>query len=63
MPERPFRYRNLRSFEDVSSSLLGDMIKRVFGGSREELLVRLVEQRKLTARERSLLKDILKETD
>lgn len=61
--ERPFRYRSLRSFDEVSSNLLGDMIKRVFGGSREQMLVRLVEQRKLTARERSLLEDILKETE
>lgn len=61
--ERPFRYRSLRSFEEVSGSLLGDMVKRVFGGSREQLLVRLVEQRKLSARERALLEGILKETD
>src|SRR6187401_3587989 len=36
--ERPFQYRPLRSFEEVSSSMLGDMVQRVFGGSREQLL-------------------------
>ncbi len=36
--ERPFRYRSVRSFEDVSSSLLSDLLDRVFGGSRELLL-------------------------
>ena len=31
---RPFRYRPVRSFEEVSRSLVGDMLDRVFGGSR-----------------------------
>jgi predicted transcriptional regulator len=59
--ERPFRYVPERSYEDVSRRLLGDLIQRVFHGSREQLLVRLVQQRKLTAKERSVLEDILKE--
>lgn len=61
--ERPFRYRPSRSYEDVSGRLLGDVVRRVFGGSREELLLRLVGQRKLTAQERSVLEAILKEQD
>lgn len=59
--ERPFRYRPVRSYEDVSASLLGDLIQRVFRGSREQLFVSLVKQRGLTERERALLEDILKE--
>ncbi len=59
--ERPFLFSPQRSFEDVSSSLLGDLMQRVFGGSREQLLTRLLEQRKLTKKERSLLEEILKE--
>jgi BlaI family transcriptional regulator, penicillinase repressor len=59
--ERPFRYRPASSYEDVSSRLLDDVLERVFRGSREQLLLRLVEQRKLTAKERTLLEDILKE--
>jgi predicted transcriptional regulator len=58
---RPFRYRPVRSYEDVSGHLLGDLVQRVFRGSREQLLVRLVGGRKLTARERSVLEAILKE--
>jgi predicted transcriptional regulator len=50
--ERPFRYR-----------LLGDLVHRVFGGSRAQLLKRLVEQRTLTAEERDLLERVLKEQD
>ena len=59
--ERPFRYRPARSYEDVSGRLLGDLVQRVFRGSREQLLVRLVGERKLTDQERSVLEAILKE--
>jgi predicted transcriptional regulator len=59
--ERPFRYRPIRSFEDVSGHLLSELLQRVFSGSREQLLLRMVEQRKLTTRERALLEAILKE--
>jgi predicted transcriptional regulator len=59
--ERPFRYRPVRSYEDVSGRLLGDLVQRVFRGSREQLLVRLVGERKLTDQERSVLEAILKE--
>lgn len=60
---RPYEFRPIRSFEDVSKNLLSDVIQRVFGGSREQLLVQLMDQKKLTKRERELLKDILKEQD
>jgi predicted transcriptional regulator len=59
--DRPFRYRPARSYEDVSRRLLGDLIDRVFDGSREQLLMRLLEQKKLTAKERAALGAILKE--
>lgn len=59
--ERPFRYRTARSFEDVSGRLLGDLVKKVFGGSREQLLIRLMDQKKLTAKERAVLEAIIGE--
>ncbi|MBI1904260.1 MAG: BlaI/MecI/CopY family transcriptional regulator [Planctomycetia bacterium] len=59
--ERPFRYRPRRTFEEVSRSLLSDVLDRVFRGSREELLLRLIEQKKLSARERAVLEQILRE--
>lgn len=59
--ERPFRFKPKRSYEEVSGRLLGDILRRVFKGSREQLLVRLVEQRKLSAKERALLETVLKE--
>lgn len=59
--ERPFQFKPIRSFEQVSGNLLTDLIQKVFGGSREELLLRLVDQRRLSAKERALLEQILKE--
>lgn len=61
--ERPFRYRPVRSYEEVSGRLLGDVVERVFLGSREQLLVRLVGQGKLTARERAVLAQVLEEAN
>lgn len=61
--ERPYRYRPARSFDDVSGNLLGDLVQRVFGGSREQLLHRLFDERTLSAKERSLLEDVLRETE
>lgn len=59
---RPFRYRSLRSFDEVSGRILGDIVHRVFQGSREQLLVRLLGQKKLSAKEREILHQILRET-
>ena len=59
--ERPFQFRSLRSFEEVSGNLLTELVRRVFGGSREQLLVRLMDQRALTAKERAALQNLLSE--
>jgi len=59
--ERPFVYQPLRSFDDVSGSLLTDLIDRVFSGSRKQLLVRLMGEKPLTAKERETLVQLLKE--
>jgi predicted transcriptional regulator len=59
--DRPYRYRPARSYEDVSGRLLGDVIRRVFGGSRSQLLKRLVEGRRLSAEERAVLEEVLRE--
>ena len=58
---RPFTYEPIRSFEEVSGNMVGDLIRRVFGGSREQLLIRMLEQKKLTKKERQTLQEILKE--
>ena len=57
--ERPFIYRPTKSYEEVARGLIGDLVNRVFHGSREQLLVRLLGERKLTAKERAVLEKIL----
>ena len=62
--QRPFRYRAARSFDEVSRSFVSELVQRVFQGSREQLLVNLLGRRKkLTAKERALLEQILKEQE
>jgi BlaI family penicillinase repressor len=58
--ERPFRYRPARSFEDVSGGMLCDLVDRVFGGSRKQLLIRLMDER-LSDQEREVLERVLRE--
>jgi len=57
--QRPFRYKAIRSFDDVAKRLVGDMVSRVFNGSREAMLVQLLDRRKLTPDEREYLVDLL----
>jgi predicted transcriptional regulator len=60
--ERPFTYLPVRSREDVSQSFVGDLLERVFGGSREKMLVHLLGgQQGLTAAERTLLQQVLED--
>ncbi len=59
--QRPFLYRANRSFKEVSTRLVSDLVDQVFSGSRETLLLRLVESKKLTKKERLLLEEILQE--
>ena len=59
--ERPFCYQAVRSFEEVSHNLVSDLLERVFGGSRDQLFRSLLEQRKLTAKERAVLERVLQD--
>jgi predicted transcriptional regulator len=59
--ERPFTFQPIRSRDEIASRLLDDLVDRVFQGSREDLLVRLFDERRLTAAERALLQKVLKE--
>jgi BlaI family transcriptional regulator, penicillinase repressor len=59
--ERPFRFRPTRSQEEVSGRMLADVVERVFLGSREQMLVQLIKQKKLTSKERAVLQQILLE--
>lgn len=59
--DRPYRYVPKRSFDDVSRRFVRDLLDRVFRGSREELLVKVLGEKRLSARERELLQQVLKE--
>lgn len=58
--QRPFIFKPVKSYAEVSGKLLTDLVERVFQGSREQLLVRLMEQKKLSAKERAALEMVLK---
>ena len=57
--ERPFQFRAVRTFSEVSGRLITDLIERVFGGSREALLARLIEPGQLSPKERKLVESLL----
>jgi predicted transcriptional regulator len=60
--ERPFTYKPIRSWDEVSGSFVRDLINRVFCGSREKMLVQLLSgNRRLTTAERKFLKQVLEE--
>lgn len=60
--ERPFTYVPIRSWDEVSRSFVGDLIQRVFSGSREKMLLHLLGgNRRLSAAERKLLEQVLEE--
>ena len=59
--QRPFIYQPMRSFEDVSGRLIHDLVDRVFRGSREALLVQLMDSKNFTPKERKLIEQFLRE--
>ena len=59
--QRPFAYRPTRSFREVSKRILGDVVNRVFLGSRKELLLQLMEDQQLTDAERKVLERLARE--
>ncbi len=59
---RPFTYRPLRTFHDVSKRILSDVVNRVFHGSRKELLLQLMEDEELTGAEREILERLVRES-
>lgn len=60
--ERPFTYTSAKSHDDIAKSLVGDLVDRVFFGSREKLLLGMFGSKKLTAKERAALEKLLKES-
>jgi BlaI family transcriptional regulator, penicillinase repressor len=48
---RAFRYRPVVSRERATGSALKDLVKRMFGGSSEALLMAMVDARQISAEE------------
>lgn len=58
---RPFEFEASKTFEDVSGDLVGELVDRVFRGSRERLLMHLFGKRRLTKKERAALQRLLED--
>ncbi len=56
---RPFSFKPIKSFEEVSGHLVRDLIQQVFQGSREQLLVQVIGRQQLSAHKRALLEELL----
>ncbi|MCA9194201.1 MAG: BlaI/MecI/CopY family transcriptional regulator [Planctomycetales bacterium] len=59
---RPHEFSHTRTHAEVSGRLLKDLVQRVFGGSAEALLLRLMEDQELTASERKRLEALVKKS-
>ncbi len=60
---RPFDYKPAKSFQEVSTHFVTDLVHRVFQGSREQLLLHVIGNKKLTKQKRKMLEDLLREDE
>ncbi|GAB5406768.1 MAG: hypothetical protein Aurels2KO_49990 [Aureliella sp.] len=60
---RPYQYAAVKKFEDVSKRLVGDLVTRLFSGSRQAMLVQLLDRQKLTEKERDFLQSLLSDQE
>ena len=60
---RPFSFRSIKTFEEVSGHIVRDLIQQVFQGSREQLLVQVLGEQKLSARKKALLEELLNDEE
>jgi predicted transcriptional regulator len=58
---RPFTFRPVRSFSEVSQRIVSDVVGRVFHGSRAALLLQLMDDGELTNEERAILERLVAE--
>lgn len=56
---RPFVYAAAKSFDEVSSRLVGHLLNKLFDGSRERMLVQVLGRRRLSDSERQFLEELL----
>ena len=61
--DRAYRYRPARPRQAVVTSMVREFVSRVFDGASRPLLLHLVKDRRLTARERDTLLRLIDEAD
>lgn len=57
--QRPHAFRAVRSHAEVSGRLLRELVERVFGGSAEAMILRLMEDDALSEAERERLRRLV----
>ncbi len=60
---RPFQFKPSKSFQEVSKHLVSDLIHRVFQGSREQLLLNVIGNKKLSKQKLKMLDELLREEE
>ena len=60
---RPFQFMAAKSFQEVSKRLVSELVQRVFQGSREQLLLNVIGNKKLSKQKLKLLEDLLREEE
>lgn len=60
---RPFTFRQAKSFKEVSSNLVTDMVEKLFRGSREQLLLQVLSPQGLSKKKQRLLQELLADLD
>jgi BlaI family penicillinase repressor len=58
---RPYDFKPTKSFQEVSTHFVSDLLHRVFQGSREQLLLHVIGTKKLTKQKRKMLEDLLRD--
>ena len=61
--DRAFFYKPIVSRSEVAQSALRDMVKRMFGGSAESLVMSLVETRELTPKKLEHLQKMVRDAE
>lgn len=58
---RPFTFKPTKSFQEVSGNLVTDLIRRVFQGSHEQLLLHVIGSKPLSEKKKKLLEQLLED--
>ena len=60
---RPFQFMPAKSFQEVSRHLVSELVHRVFQGSREQLLLNVIGNKKLSKQKLKLLEELLRDEE